>query len=123
MSASVMVDAAFAFTESALPPERSALEARRDTASLRLASASREPFCCPKTEAEKHRRTAIVQMMLLPAAGCARYFSDDTFGGSTPSLATLISKEWFAKVRVPAPALCRVHRMFHCPHVGSRQYF
>src|SRR6266403_4136303 len=59
ISASVAVDPAFSGTQSALPPERSALEARLEIALLRLASPSRGLFCCPRVKAEKHTRKPI----------------------------------------------------------------
>src|ERR1700682_4195705 len=66
MSARVTVDLAFTSAQSALPPERSTLEARLETALLRLASPSRGPFCCPKTNVEKHTRkpTALIMAIL-----------------------------------------------------------
>jgi hypothetical protein len=72
ISARVAVDPAFTSTQSALPPERSALEARLETASLRLASPSRGLFCCPSANAEKHtKKTSILIMAILPQ-NCGR---------------------------------------------------
>src|ERR1700722_17512599 len=71
MSARVTVDIAFTSTQSALPPERSALEARLETASLRLASPSRGPLCCPKDNAVRNTRTATGRIMT-PPESCGR---------------------------------------------------
>src|ERR1700682_209909 len=65
ISASVAVDPAFSGTQSALPPERSALEARLETALLRLASPSRGLFCCPRTNVEKHTRKPTTLIMAI----------------------------------------------------------
>src|SRR4029077_5030987 len=60
-SARVAVDLAFTSTQSSLPPERSALDARPVTASLRLASSPNGPLCCPKAKADKNTKTPIVR--------------------------------------------------------------
>src|ERR1700719_3654119 len=72
ISASVTVDLAFTSTQSALPPERSALDARLETASLRLATPSRRPLRCPRTKAERHTRTATTRIMTLLLESCGR---------------------------------------------------
>src|SRR6478672_4351424 len=65
MSASVSVVLAFTSTQSALPPERSELDARLETASLRLARPSRGSPCCPTAKAERHTRTATIRIMAI----------------------------------------------------------
>src|ERR1700693_5105823 len=72
ISASVAVDPAFTATQSALPPERSALEARLETALLRLASPSRGLFCCPRANAEKHMRKPTILIMAILLQNCGR---------------------------------------------------
>src|SRR5882762_575878 len=72
ISASVTVDLDFTSTQSALPPERSALDARLETASLRLATPSRGPFCCPRTKAERQPSTATTRIMRLLLQSCGR---------------------------------------------------
>src|SRR4029077_12127176 len=72
MSASVTVDPFFTSTQSALPPERSALEARLETASLRLTSPSRGLFCCPRANAEKHTRKLTILIMAILLQNCGR---------------------------------------------------
>src|SRR6185369_1817045 len=72
MSASVAVEPALTATQSALPPERSALDARFETASLRLASPSRGLFCCPKANAERQRKKLTVLIIAILLQNCGR---------------------------------------------------
>src|SRR5689334_21424343 len=68
ISASVTEALAFTCTQSALPPVGSALEARREAASLKSASPSKGPFCCPKTKVERHTRIPTIRIKRVPPA-------------------------------------------------------
>src|SRR3954451_6205890 len=84
MFASVTVEFALTSTQSALPPDRSALEARLEIASLRFARLSRGPLCCPKQGNSQPRLSAVQSMMLIPIRGIRKSITVATCSAVTP---------------------------------------
>src|SRR3954453_460597 len=102
MFARVTVEPALTSTQSALPPDGSALEARWEIASLKFARPSRGPLCCPKPGDTQPRLRAVQSMIFVLICGIRKIIPAavrsvlPSHPAPKPTEFTAIAFRWFA---------------------------